>query len=162
MKRIPLTQGKFALVSDKDYPILKTFRWKLTAGGYVETRIYLRRVNGKEKYLSIYMHRMVALPPVGLDVDHKNHSKTDNTRSNLRSCTKAQNQANARLRSDNTSGYRGVREHYGKWSAYIKIRGHEKSLGTYLSKRDAATAYNVAALKHFGEFATLNDLARVP
>ena len=37
------------------------------------------------------MHREIMKPPKGMDVDHKNHNKLDNTRESLRVCTHAEN-----------------------------------------------------------------------
>ncbi len=84
MRRIPLTQGKEALVSDCDYKYLMQWKWWYNKhhgnGGYAIRKIGDRKV---------YMHKVVAsrkgLPPG--QVDHKNQNKLDNQRGNLRPAT---------------------------------------------------------------------------
>jgi hypothetical protein len=50
-------------------------------------------------------------------------------------------------------------KHYGrrtgKWRAYLG-GDHFKHLGTFGSPKDAAVAYNEAAVKQYGDFACLN------
>lgn len=43
-----------------------------------------------------------------------------------------------------------------KWRAKIKVNGKTINIGTYEFAKDAAKAYDVEALKYFGEFAYLN------
>lgn len=102
------------------------------------------------------------------DVDHKNQKKYDNRWVNLRECSESQNHANTGLQSNNTSGHKGVSwsKQSGKWMAYIKVKdqgigktdgkGQRIHLGFFVDKKDAARAYNAAALKYFGDFANLN------
>lgn len=92
----------------------------------------------------------------GMEVDHKNFNRLDNRLFNLRIATRAQNQANARLRPDNKSGFRGVhfRNREQKWGARTGNDG--KWLGTFETAIDAARAYNRAAKKKYGKFAKLN------
>jgi hypothetical protein len=46
--------------------------------------------------------------------------------------------------------------HRGKWRARIHAGGHPVHLGEFASAEDAATAYDVAAIAAFGEYACLN------
>ena len=43
------------------------------------------------KVTTLHMHRMIMLPPDGMDVDHINGNGLDNRRNNLRICTRSQN-----------------------------------------------------------------------
>jgi hypothetical protein len=90
--------------------------------------------------------------------DHINKDGLDNRISNLRKCTPAQNQANTKLRTDNTSGYRGIRRRKdnGKWEAVIQVNNKAIFLGSHYSAKKAAKAYDKAAIRYRGEFATLN------
>lgn len=92
------------------------------------------------------------------DIDHINGNKGDNRWSNLRACSRSENLSNQHaLRSDNTSGYRGVcSTPDGKWFAQIQSSGKWQYLGTYSTKLEAALAYDRAAQEMRGEFATLN------
>lgn len=115
--------------------------------GYARTYI-----NGKATFL----HRLVMDAPKGLFVDHINHDKLDNRKSNLRLCTNTENIRNRRLTDKNTSGYKGV--HFCKrnqnWTAKIQ----NKWLGVFDDPVEAAKAYNRAAIKNYGEFALINKI----
>jgi hypothetical protein len=85
------------------------------------------------------------------EIDHINGDPRDNRIANLRLATRAQNQMNAGLRSDNTSGIRGVAQtENGKWRAKINVGGHHLHLGTFDTKELAHRAYQVASETHFG------------
>lgn len=92
-----------------------------------------------------------------LEIDHRNRTRDDNRFDNLREATSSQNSANMKTPVTNTSGYRGV-EHLnsGSWRASINVRGQRKRLGCFRDLIDAAKAYDAAAAKFHGDFATLN------
>lgn len=85
------------------------------------------------------------------DLDHINRVRTDNRISNLRSATRSQNLANSSLRSDNTTGSKGIWYWAArkKWKAYLRGR----TLGYFHSKDEALAAYDAAAKREFGPFA---------
>jgi hypothetical protein len=87
-------------------------------------------------------------------VDHVNLDKRDNRISNLRMATPKDNSANASLRCDNTSGYRGVRfePRRKKWIAVLHHNGKTRQLGSFEKIEDAASAYARGALSAFGDF----------
>jgi HNH endonuclease/AP2 domain len=106
------------------------------------------------------MHRMV-LGSTAEIVDHINGNGLDNRRANLRDATKSQNQQNRkRPNKNNKSGYKGVYWHgtASKWVAAITVESKFHGLGLYEKKEEAALAYNVAALRLYGEFAALNQI----
>ncbi len=90
--------------------------------------------------------------------DHIDGNGLNNRRSNLRPASNSQQVANQGVRSDNTSGYKGVtwREDRGKWEAKIQSGGKRRCLGLFDDKIEAAKVYDHAALEAFGEFAVLN------
>ena len=88
-KRIPLTQGKFAIVDDDDYEWLKQWKWCLSKSGYA-----VRGTNCKPKQKIVFMHRQIMNVLLGMQVDHKNHTRLDNRKSNLRLCTGNDNRIN--------------------------------------------------------------------
>ena len=95
--------------------------------------------------------------------DHVNSNGLDNRRINLREASQAQNCANQRLHSNNTSGYKGVSRERAerRWKARICVKGRHIFLGRFDDPVEAARAYNEAALEYFGEFAWLNPLPDV-
>jgi len=92
-----------------------------------------------------------------LFVDHKNMNKLDNTKSNLRVCTKSQNGQNRNVQSNNKLGIKGVvfRPTNKKYRAIIKLNGKQFNLGHYNTAQEASFAYEKAAKEMFGDFARL-------
>lgn len=92
------------------------------------------------------------------EIDHINHDRSDNRWVNLRVATRLQNEWNKPHRKDNVAGYKGVgwRKDKHKWRARIRVNKSEISLGYYSNPKDAALAYDQAAVKYFGEFACTN------
>src|SRR3990167_2096609 len=103
MKKIKLSQNKYALVDDSDFEFLNQWKWSLSSGGYAE-RQELKSLGGEK----IRMHRLIIGAKEGQQADHKNMNRIDNRRGNLRICTKSQNMMNCGRRKNNTSGYKGV------------------------------------------------------
>ncbi len=106
MKKIELTKGRFALVDDEDYEWLNQWKWWVSDG---ESKSYaIRRFEKNKKSHLIFMHKLILNVPKGMQGDHINGNSLDNQRSNLRICTKDENNRNAKIRKDNKSGYKGV------------------------------------------------------
>ena len=157
-RRIPLTQGRYAIVDPADYPRLNKYKWRLcrTKGKntlYAERSI--RLPNGK--YSRILMHRQLIDVPEGYIVDHINGNGLDNRRANLRLATIAQNAWNSMKRNPR-SGYKGVwfAADKGMWRASIVCHGRRIHLGYFKDKITAARAYDAAAKKYYKQFARPN------
>ena len=108
MKKIPLTQNKFALVDDADYDWLNQFKWYARNEGqrYYACRSF--RVDGHVHH--IVMHRLILglKEGDGKITDHIDGNGLNNSRSNLRICTSAENNFNQRPQAGKTSKYKGV------------------------------------------------------
>jgi hypothetical protein len=104
------------------------------------------------------MHRQITNAPAHLVCDHIDHNTLNNTKRNLRICTKSQNATNQRPRKDGSSKYKGVCWHKRdkKWQARIHHNNRNLHLGSFNSQRAAALAYDSAARKYHKEFACLN------
>ncbi|HLP67790.1 MAG TPA: AP2 domain-containing protein [Rhizobium sp.] len=91
-------------------------------------------------------------------VDHRNLSRLDNRRANLRTATKSQNGYNRTKRSDNKSGYKGVYRcrQTGLWRAEISAEKIKHKLGRFADPIEAARAYDEAARRLHGDFARTN------
>ena len=157
MKRIPLTQGYVALVDDADFEAVRVFKWCLLKKG---RRLYARRSIRKadgSRTIS-YLHRFL-MGSDGECIDHLNGDGLDNQRHNLRPATAQQNvRAFCRKKPGTSSKYRGVFwfKNDMVWGACIKVNGLKKHLGCFALEKDAAFAYDAAARKYFGEFASPN------
>jgi len=108
----------------------------------------------------VKMHREIMGAPKGKDVDHINHIGVCNVKSNLRCCTRSENQHNRKPNKKVTSKFKGVcwSKDYKKWISQIKINKKSIKLGLFASELEAAIEYNKAAKIHFKEFAYLNDI----
>ena len=127
-------------------------------------RVRLRKDGSDQMELS----RFIMGPSDVMVVDHRNHDTLDNRRANLRVCTRSENCRNNRGRAHKKNPYKGVCHHDHRkynpnatgdkpWRAYTRIDGRRIWLGYYKTAEEAARAYDLFALKTFGEFAMLND-----
>lgn len=110
---------------------------------------------GVEK--SYLEHRIIWKIFYGADpedqLDHKNGNKIDNRIENLRECTNQQNCLNRKMKSNNTSGFKGVSHtKSGKFLASIQYKGKQVKLGNYTSPDEAYEIYCKAAQVFHGEF----------
>ncbi|KKM14674.1 hypothetical protein LCGC14_1703720, partial [marine sediment metagenome] len=103
MKRIPLTQGKFAIVDDDIFDYLS--QWKWYAQKDRNTFYALRNVVVKGKAKTIRMHRQILNSKKGQQTDHLNGNGLDNRRCNLRICTRSQQAMNTKKRRNCTSRF---------------------------------------------------------
>lgn len=151
-KKIPLSQGKFALVDNDDFEKVSCFKWSYTHG-------YARRIekiDGIKKL--VYLHRFIIAPKDDYVTDHINGDKLDNRKQNLRVCLQSENLMNRKLRGNSKSGFKGVywNKEKKKWHSQVSFMGQRIS-GKYFSKKeDAAKDYNTNALKLCPEFSKLN------
>jgi hypothetical protein len=158
-RRIPLTQGYFAVVDPVVYYVLVKFKWRLCKNKRKKT-LYaersIRKSTGRYSRLLMHCQLMPDVPP-GLLIDHANGDGLDNRLSNLRPATVAQNAWNARPRKSR-AGYKGVAWAKDKnlWRGNICVNGKRIHLGYFRTSVAAARAYDAAARKYFGEFARLN------
>ena len=159
MKEILLTQGKVALVDDEDYEYLMQWKWFANKKG--STFYAVRSLHSNNVRKTIFMHRLITNNiNTKMQTDHLNGNGLDNRKINLRICTTSQNSMNRGLQINNTTGFKGV--NYDKFSnkfrAQIRVNNIYKNLGYYIDPKDAARAYNAAAIKLHGEFAKLNEI----
>lgn len=93
----------------------------------------------------------------GQIVDHIDGNTLNNQKGNLRFADRSQNGCNSKPKKTNTSGYKGVSKNAaGKWIAQLTVRRTFHWIGSYTTKKEAAAAYDAAALIFHGEFAKTN------
>lgn len=107
------------------------------------------------EHRAVYLYHYGYLPPF---IDHKNGDPCDNRIENLREATRSQNNHNAKLRKDNTSGVKGVTwvKREQKWKARLCLDGKFINLGTFSTKEAAAEVVRDARTRIHGEYARHN------
>lgn len=111
------------------------------------------------------MQRVILDPewilPRDLICDHEDGDTLNNQRYNIKLVTYEKSNRNRRMRSDNTSGYRGVSyiNKDKKYKVKIKANGRIFCGGYHHTAEDAARAYNALAILHHGEDAKLNTIS---
>lgn len=164
---MPLTRERLLQVLDYD-PATGAFVWKARPdkkpwtgknagkiagsphnGGYTAIAI------DRKKYLA---HRLAWLAVYGewpdKFIDHRNLDKKDNRIGNLRLANFGESSANASIRSDNTSGHRGIsfNKQRRRWDAYVHIDGVKWQFGSFKEKQLAIKEHARVAQQMFGEF----------
>ena len=156
-RRVPLTQGKYAIVDPDDFEKLSQYKWAIKKDKHTS---YAKRTNNKLKK-TIMIHRQITAAPKGVIVDHINHNGLDNRKANLRFVTVTQNAWNSTMGlNSGSSKYKGIcwEKDKHRWRGRISINNKSKHLGFFDDEKAAARVYNKAAKKHRGEFAVLNEI----
>ncbi len=156
MKKIPLTQGKYATVDDEDFERLSKYKWQVVS--FPHTSYAVTTMDKRPNRKTIRMHRMIMQAKADQEIDHRNGIGLDNRKCNLRFCTHSQNEHNRRKMAKATSKYKGVSWHKyrSKWRAMIKLNYKSFELGHFNNELDAAKTYDQKARELFGDFANLN------
>lgn len=134
----------YAIIDDDDFEYLNQWNWYINDDGYA-----MRSQNvGYRKHINIRMHRVVNNTPKDSITDHINRNRLDNRKNNLRTVTINQNNINSGVRTDNTSGVKGVSwsETRRKWRTYITLNYKFIHLGNFKKKEDAVIARKKAEL----------------
>ena len=159
-RKIPLTQGKYAIVDPEDYKKLAKYKWYAKK---CERRFYAERwgekKQGSKTKGDLKMHREIMGDAEGKVIDHINHNGLDNRKANLRFATTQQNTWNKRKqKGDYSSKYKGVHwvKSEKKWRAVITCNKKVIYIGRFDDEEAAARAYDEKAKELFGEYASLN------
>lgn len=159
IKKIKLSQGKYALVDNEDHEHLDQFSWHYLRA---PKDSYGYAVCSTPPYRNKKMHRVILNAKKGQIVDHINHDGLDNRRVNIRIVTKSQNAFNRRTK--NKYDYKGVncvKDRNGQhkyWTARITVGGKRKYLGVFSTALEAATAYNNALDKYHKGIGVKNNV----
>lgn len=89
------------------------------------------------------------------EIDHKDTNPSNNSLSNLRRATRAQNEMNKPIMRTNSSGSKGIVwcKARSKWQAQIGLDGKTVFLGRFDDRKAAEAAREAAQSVMFGEFA---------
>ena len=149
MKKIKLTQGKYALVDNEDFKRLNRFKWHVKKD---RRKFYAGRHLQDNKQI-IYMHREIMNTPKGLQTDHRDGDGLNNRRENLRICSHQTNQRNRiGANKNNILKVLGVsynEKYRNKYQARIRVNGKDIHLGMYSSLEKAVKVRKRAEIKYF-------------
>lgn len=164
MREIELGGGLKARVSDEDYERVSQLNWTPMRHSrrvevYAQAKV---KVEGKRRMQTTLMHRFIMglQPGDPLHVDHKDHDGLNNTRENLRVCTRSQNTANQKGSSKKglprgvQTVLRGENKHITYYMATIRCPVTRKRLylGTRKTVEDAHALYRAKHAELHGEF----------
>lgn len=152
------------IIDDEDYEKICHIKWHIRP----DTNTFYAHGNdwNQNPKSTVQMHRIITGAKKGEIVDHINHNGLDNRKCNLRICTNLENCRNGSSERGSTSKYLGVhwRKPFdgrrGRFVASIRVNGKLINLISTQSEIEAAFAYNLAAIKHFGQFASINIISR--
>ena len=138
MRKIKLTQGKYAIVDDDMCDFLNQWRWYYHQEGYAVRSSRMLPPIKK----TIHMHHLIAGFPLNKKkVDHIDGNRLNNCRNNLRIVTHRENLQNSKLaRRRKVFGCSYVKRS-GMWRANIRIDGKVIYLGEFKDKFLAHRAY---------------------
>ncbi len=144
-------------ISEIDYEVIKCHVLGIRKG----KRTFYATAYVKEAKRSIKIHKLIMKEWSGKIIDHIDHNGLNNMRDNLRVATSKQNSRNAVMPKNNTTGFKGVRrrsQREGLYVVMIEVDGKAVYGGCFKNIYKAANKYNELAIKHFGDFASLNIL----
>jgi hypothetical protein len=135
-------KGKEFYFDLEDYDKIKDYYWS-ECKGYICT-----------SDCGMRMHRLILeVDDKSKDVDHRDHNKTNNRKSNLRICTRSQNSMNRQ----NVVGVFWDKSR-NKWLAQIKKNYKTIHLGRFDKFEDALKSRKEAEEKYFGEYSYDNSI----
>lgn len=139
----------------EDYDKIKDYTWVESIN--TKTQYHYLEAYDKKKKKNVYFVHLIINKK---DIDHANRNPLDNRKSNLRESTRSQQNANQKIRLDNTSGVIGVRWRKDRsvWCSYIQFEHSRIHIGNYTDKEDAIRARLQAEAKYFKEFAPQRHL----
>lgn len=155
---IPLTQGKVTVIDFEDFEKVRAYKW-FTIRSSQKLWYAARWISFAGGKKIMYMHRFLCPGPSKKEVHHWDGDGLCNQRANLVRCSRSQNYRGKRLkRPGASSNFRGVSwgQKDRRWRASIFVNQKAVSLGQFKKEKDAARAYDAAARKHFGKFASPN------
>lgn len=153
VKRIPLTQGLYAMVDDADYDRLMEHKWYAFPGRrtyYAARQGPLIPGRSRRSRRTSFMHAEITGYAM---TDHIDGDGTNNMwSSNLRETTGRLNRMNTTSLANSASRFKGVTRHGPNWRAICprhevvdasrKAQSRNVGLGTFTTQEQAARAYD--------------------
>ncbi|MGH2415350.1 MAG: HNH endonuclease [Microcystaceae cyanobacterium] len=146
--------GGITLVDEQDADYTNQWKWRFDKGRYI-----VRGERRAGKYSLIRLHRAIIIRS-GYDlerseiIDHVNHVRHDNRRSNLRICSTSENMTN-KVWSDDVG--LSFDKRTGWWRVRVQKDGHSVYVGTFPTKEIAMHYRNECAKQLHGNFVNLGE-----
>jgi len=168
MTYLPLTRGRVSLLDEESFTLVRSYKW---GAHYTGKKWYASRHRREFEYREgiklpkvVFLHRfltgLLLISGKAIVVDHIDGNGLNNTMNNLRVCSFQSNAHNKGRTKNCSSRFKGVctviRKSSIAYQAYISYNSQRKHIGTFDDELDAAKAYDVMAVKYFGEYARLN------
>ena len=142
MKYIKLTKNKRAFIDNEDFEAVSKFKWCLMTTKRI--KYAQRAITSSGKKIILLMHRIIMNPSQNMQIDHINGNGLDNRRSNLRICTRSENQRNRHTSRKTPTSLFGVTAQIYKnkirYQAQVNINGKKVYLGMFPSELEAHRA----------------------
>jgi hypothetical protein len=164
LNSIDITQEELKKILNYS-PETGVFKWRVSASSRAQVGDIAGCITGEGYRLITYnkcqykAHRLAWVYIYGnisdkIFIDHVNGKKDDNSITNLRLCSNAENQRNVGISTRNTSGFKGVHldKSTGNWRVRPTLNGKAVHVGTYKNKLDAVAAYRKFCIENHGEF----------
>ncbi|QSF43426.1 HNH endonuclease [Paenibacillus tianjinensis] len=122
---------------------------------YAEICQYLGIIEGKPRYKTLLIHRLVTKAHKGTHVDHKNHDSLDNRKDNLRVTEANKNLKHRKTKNtNNKSGYRNVcwEKNVKMWMVQLQIDGKNTRLGYFDDVHEAGRYAEKMRNTYYGDF----------
>lgn len=152
---IELSSGQYAKVDEEYYEYLNQFKWSASKQ---KNSYYALRQKADKTF--IYMHQEILGKSNDKIIDHIDGNGLNNTKENLRFVNKSQNAFNS-FHPNGISKYKGVwkkQDRNKAWVAEITVEGKKYHLGAFYTEKEAALAYNEAAISLVGVYAKTNEV----
>jgi hypothetical protein len=144
------------IVDAEDFDLYASQPWHLAGAGmlYAKRRSTVAERNAGHG-VRVKLHRLIAGATAGEFVDHIDGNKLDCRRSNLRRCTRGENNMNkGRLAKNNTSGERGVYRKINRWIVILRKDRKMHRGGSFVSFDEAVAEKRKLEARLYGDFAT--------
>ncbi len=150
---ILLSDGNIAVCDGDMYEEVVKHNWTSYKGRYA-----MITDNTSSPRKTIKLQNFIMPFREGYVIDHINGNGLDCRSINMRYASSKENCRNRTSQNHSTSQYLGVSFDNSRdcWIASIQVEGQTKHLGRYDSEKEAAEAYDKAAVENYGEFARLN------
>jgi hypothetical protein len=140
MRKIKLTQGKFALVDNEDYKFLNQWKWyaaKRLSTYYAARSRKVHEIINNSESRQVYMHKLIMNTPNNMDTEHINRNGLDNRKSNLKILSHRENMFNMERNSRLIGAHKAGKYFMSK----MQINGKNIYLGIFKTAEKAHEVY---------------------